>query len=101
MSNNIVPFDRPTGAPEPEGSWISGEARCQACGHEWVAVAQAPAPWLLCPSCESVKGLFKWPCRPGEGAKIWVCNCGSEAFYITPDAVFCANCAGEQLFPWR
>ena len=85
MSANVIEIGDYQNAPA-----MSGETRCLACGHEWVAVAPVGTVFLECPSCSLVKGMLKYPCeREGEH---WECNCGNSLFHITPDGVYCPNC---------
>jgi hypothetical protein len=75
---------------------LAGRARCIACGHEWQAVGRIGASWLECPSCGTMKGLYKFPCAPDEGDHIWTCPCGSDALYATPKSLRCCNCGAAQ-----
>ena len=71
---------------------MTGEAKCLACGHEWVAVAPIGTVAFECPKCGLDKGQTKYPCQPPEGSDIWECNCGSQTFFIRPTGFMCTNC---------
>ena len=79
----------------------TGEARCTACKHEWVAVAPVGTIWLQCPSCETERGLYKRHHEPAAGTRVWVCiPCGSYLFTILTDGrCICSGC-GDTHFPW-
>lgn len=75
----------------------SGPALCLACRHEWVAVAQvgwcaSDNPWLQCPACGCLKGVFKWPCEPPSSVPVFVCNCGNRLMTVTTEGIFCPQC---------
>jgi Zn finger protein HypA/HybF involved in hydrogenase expression len=74
---------------------LEGKARCLDCKHEWEAVAPAGTEWLECPECHSIKGRFVYHFEPETFTK-WVCNCGNDLFYATPDGYFCPNCGEWQ-----
>jgi hypothetical protein len=69
-----------------------GPIRCMECGHEWVAVRPAATEpwWFECPSCQLEKGR---PVGPFEKeSSHWVCNCGNDLFFITPNGPYCPHC---------
>lgn len=74
---------------------LSGEAKCLACGDEWVAVAPVGTATLECTACGLHKGVFKRLCGPSDGV-VWICNCGCDAFYIDRMGVRCLVCASIQ-----
>lgn len=75
---------------------LSGEARCTACGHEWVAVAPLGCVALECPACHTMKGLYRHGCIPETH---WVCNCGCDAFALDDQGnTICYNCGTYQQF---
>lgn len=76
-------------AREARGPHITGPARCSACGHGWVGVAPVGTAWLECPSCKTMRGLFRFPLRPSSA---WVCQCGCDAYSITTDGLKCVAC---------
>ena len=47
-----------------EMSCLSGDARCIACGHEWVAVVPVGTMELECIECKTMLGMFVWPTAP-------------------------------------
>lgn len=77
--------------PEPTNA---GEAKCLACGREWIAVAPISVIALECPSCGMLRGLFKYLCER-EGPH-WQCNCGNKLFRVTPEGYYCPNCGEWQ-----
>lgn len=63
---------------------MTGEVKCLACQHEWVAVAPlSTMDCLECPSCSLMRGSFRWPPQPEKGAVTFVCTCGCELFYLS------------------
>lgn len=84
---NVVPFSK----READGC-MSGRARCLVCRHEWAAAAETGTVWMECPACGANKGHFVVPCAQSEGGEQWICKCGCDVFFITPDAVRCCNC---------
>lgn len=91
MSDEIVKL-----ADFNRDGWLSGQARCMSCSHEWVAVAKAGTVWVECPNCRAVKGYLMFACQPEDGAEIWHCRCGAEVLYATPKALRCCNCGTVQ-----
>jgi len=82
---------------EDEPKYISGQAICSACEHEYIAVAPAGVGLFECPECKTMKGRMKYEIVPDDGY-VWHCSCGCDLFRITPKATICINCGGEQLF---
>lgn len=80
--------------PKQDDPHIAGLAHCIACGHGWTSVAPIGSVWLECPECKTEKGLMKFPCVRETPA--WVCNCGNQLFYATPDGFYCPNCGNWQ-----
>jgi DNA-directed RNA polymerase subunit RPC12/RpoP len=78
---------------DQEGQHLSGVARCLDCGHEWPAAAPLGTTWLECPECHNKKGAFKYPVIHDS---TWLCNCGNQLFYLTPDGAQCPRCG---VFP--
>lgn len=70
---------------------VSGQAKCVACGHEWVAVARAITDHLECPSCRLMKGAFANPVTRSD-LLYYICSCDSAVFYISEKGPHCANC---------
>jgi hypothetical protein len=92
--SNVVVFQRPT-PPEMEGT-----AKCIGCQHEWEAVAPLGTAQLECPSCRTMKGMWKHPFAARDGDLEFRCLCGSEAltayqrhgkFWLR-----CMNCGTDQ-----
>lgn len=72
---------------------LSGDAKCLACGHQWVAVAPVGTVWLECPACSLERGRYVAQVeRPGPH---WHCGCGNDLFRVTPDGPYCPNCGAE------
>lgn len=83
---------------EPDEATLQGEAFCLICHHRWQAVAPVGTFWLACPGCHGMKGSFRWPSGPAEGSTVWVCNCGSDVFYIKEQYVpVCTHCGASQF----
>ena len=96
MSAEIVPFAK----PEREEPHLAGEALCIGCRHEWVAVAPVGVWQLECPSCTSMKGIWRYPVGGDVGDAVFQCACGCEALTAYyRDARFhlkCMSCGKEQ-----
>jgi len=74
----------------------TGGARCLACKHEWVAVADIGAWSFECPSCGLDKGQFIATCVPAE---YFQCNCGCSHYMITKTHAICCNCGlAEEVY---
>jgi hypothetical protein len=124
----IVPFNRPATSAQPspdeappaqpgedDGPHLSGDARCNGCGHEWVAVApigSADSPFgeLACPACNALKGVLVRHCiYEREGFQHWHClSCRGLLFSIVlrtdgEPMICCANCGsvGELVEAWN
>jgi hypothetical protein len=66
--------------PEREEPHLSGEAVCIGCKHQWVAVAPLGTWQLECPSCGSMKGIFRLPVGAERGKDLeFACTCGCVA----------------------
>jgi hypothetical protein len=91
MSNVINLFEK----NEQTGT---GEAFCFQCKHEWIAVSATGVIQLECPSCHTLKGLYKFPFNISEGQLARVCNCGNDLFYLTPEGHLCPNCGLYQSY---
>lgn len=46
---------------------------------------------LECPACGLFKGVLEGLMEPGQGTR-FVCQCGSDLFYILPDGCQCLMC---------
>lgn len=84
---------------------LSGDAICVACSYEWVTDrVEAPVFELECPSCHSMRGVFKGPVILPEKALVATCNfCRGQLFMMTTEGHFCICCGGyftwESLYP--
>lgn len=76
----------------------AGEAKCLACGYEWVAVAPTGTLQLECSECGLMKGVFKGLYYPSKDDEIWVCNCGNDLFVIAKRGIICTKCGTWQVF---
>jgi len=76
---------------------LSGEARCIACGHEWVAIAPTGGTELECPECRAMLGMFIWPTTP-KSEMVWTCDCGCQLFYIVDTGNQCYRCGDVHRF---
>jgi hypothetical protein len=73
---------------------MTGEVRCMACGHEWIAVCPSGTTLLDCPQCQCTKGFLRHEVlRDGE---LWVCHCGNDLFHMTPNGIYCPHCGDWQ-----
>lgn len=85
---------------------ISGNARCSACGHEFVAVVPVGDVWFECPNCGTERALMRYPVLDEPAwPNVFACNCGCDVFAIRSDEVgdvriACLAC-GETQNPWR
>ncbi len=96
MSDNIIHFP---GHNRNEGEYLSGEACCAACGHQWataIPVGENPHE-LECPSCKAYKGIMRQFVVPSN-EYIWQCGCGSYLFSMVQTGVRCACCGKFQRF---
>lgn len=88
--SNVIELKQP--------SWtVTGEARCQACRHEWTetrtARTQEDDPLIFeCPSCGLCKASMINPYLPSNGDTRWECNCGCELFTLREFGAMCINC---------
>lgn len=85
----ILPFK---GKKEDPSSafYVTGQSRCLNCKFEWVAIAEDyVAIGLECPSCGLFQGVFIGLIVPKLR---FVCNCGSDLYYIIPDGCQCVRC---------
>ncbi|WP_176929346.1 hypothetical protein [Novosphingobium aromaticivorans] len=93
---DIIPFAR----PEPDTPHLAGEALCIGCRHEWAGVAPVGVWQLECPSCGSLKGIWRYPVGGQQGDVVFKCNCGCEALtaYYHRDLFHlkCMSCGAEQ-----
>jgi len=74
---------------------FSGIARCMECKYEWEAVIpeelfEENDGWLGCPECGMQRGRMKHHME-NSGVHC-VCRCGSWAFHITSEGIYCPNC---------
>lgn len=97
MSAEVLQFPA-VSTPAPDVPHLTGEAFCQQCSHEWIAVAPVGTVRLTCPSCRTEKGLYKYECGVPEGELVRGCNCGNQLFYLTPDGHLCPNCGTYQSY---
>lgn len=73
--------------------WLSGTMLCTVCKYEWDGVCPAGRKdGMDCPLCGVAKAVLKFPVVPQS---YWMCGCGGELFYITPDGVCCRECGEE------
>lgn len=72
---SVIPFRR----PQREEPYIGGDAKCIGCGHQWEAAAPVGTWQLECPSCGTMKGIFRNPVGAVEGDSVLRCSCGCEA----------------------
>lgn len=70
---------------------MTGEAKCLACGFEWIAVAEIGCTALECPKCGCDRGRTKGPCWPADGT-VFVCNCGCDVFVLRRSGALCIGC---------
>jgi len=59
--------------------YLSGEAKCLACGNKWVAVVPSMKIWFKCPECGVEKATMVYPVIRDEYFH-WRCNCGNDLF---------------------
>ena len=75
---------------------LAAEAKCLACGEEWVAVAEQceDIVGLECPACHTMRGVFNHNFAPDEAI---VCVCGSMHFCVTPNWVLVCLACGSLI----
>ena len=78
--------------PEAKTPMLRGPARCLGCGACWEAVVpEGTIVGFACPQCHLYKGVFEGVCEP-EGGCRWVCDCGSDIYYILSYGCQCVMC---------
>lgn len=77
---------------------MTGEAKCAACGHKWVAISEQGTWGLECPKCETMQGVWINPSL--ADTPLWQCKCGNEFFVIQSDRIMCSRCAEPQYGMW-
>ena len=98
---NIVDLARAREEREPH---LSGEALCEACGHEYAVVAPVGVKQPMeCGKCGAEASYLKYLV---ERSPIWSCNnCESTLVRVSPEGPYCARCgqwfALEEMFPER
>jgi hypothetical protein len=79
---------------------LAGDALCIGCRHEWAAVAPVGVWQLECPSCGSMKGIWRNPCGADVGDSFFQCQCGCEALtaYLRDRRFYlkCMSCGTDQ-----
>lgn len=92
----VVPFQR----PDPIDPHLAGEALCLGCRHQWAAVAPVGVWQMECPSCASMKGIFRNPVGADVGDSLFRCLCGCEALTAYYHAglfhLKCMSCGTDQ-----
>ena len=80
--------------------WVSGEAVCLACKHEYMAVAPTPVTEMECPNCGLFRSQYKYPIAPNEKEYMRKCDCDSVLFYLLEkdSTLLCQNCGEVQSF---
>jgi len=77
---------------------ITGPAFCIQCNHTWIAVVPTGIVQLECPSCHTMKGLFRYPSHVGIDEDFRECSCGNSLFYLTKEGHLCPNCGNYQIY---
>jgi hypothetical protein len=77
---------------------ITGEARCMACQHTWVGVAQVGTSTLDCPECKAEKGVFLKHARDADSPALH-CGCGCWAYAVYSYGLMCINCGDVKSIP--
>lgn len=78
--------------------FTSGEAFCLNCNHTWINIGKTGTIQLECPSCHTLKGLYKFPFHVEEGEAFRECTCENYLFIITPNGHLCPNCGDYQNY---
>lgn len=96
--SNVIDFNAARIKNQPH---VSGEAVCIGCKHRWTAVRKHEPgvlqPWIECPSCGAIKGVFADALLHHTLKETLVCGCGCDAYMIARDEskdafVSCINC---------
>jgi predicted RNA-binding Zn-ribbon protein involved in translation (DUF1610 family) len=74
---------------------LAGEAKCIACGHEWVSVCPVGVAFFECPKCGVHKGCMKYETVRDD--PIWTCSCGNNYFTMTQHGMYCPACGDWQV----
>ncbi len=75
--------------------YASGQARCLACQHEWVAVVPLGVYWFECPKCSLMRGRYLYAFNFAD-QRHWTCGCGNDLFHMLKDGCYCPNCGQVQ-----
>ena len=87
---DVIEFDRGKEGGDETACHLQGPATCTNCKHEWQAVTEAGEHTnLKCPKCQLFMGILGAPVVPPMH---WLCDCGGELFYLTPDGAQCRTC---------
>ena len=95
---DIVAFPSRKTEFNDEDPHLSGNAKCAACKHTWVAVAPVGTYSLECPNCETMHGVWMNPALADK--PLWQCSCGNEFFVIHTDRIMCSHCGEPQYGMW-
>lgn len=84
----VIDFQSEKAAREPH---LSGEALCEACGHECVVAAPIGVKQPMeCSKCGAEASYLKYLV---ERYPVWCCgNCGSSLVRVAPQGPYCARC---------
>jgi len=74
-----------------DGAHLTGEVICTSCHKIWTGVVPVGTHELECPSCHTMKGVFKHHLAPVTN-EVWACNCGNQLFFILKDNIQCCEC---------
>lgn len=90
-------------AREARMAHLSGQARCLACKHEWVAVAPTGAHRLECPACGTMRGVWNYPVTTHDAAGgVWQCGtCKGDLFVLSDRQLMCVCCGEYQVGWWN
>jgi hypothetical protein len=79
--SNVI--DLASRRPAPDDPHGSGDARCLACGYEWVQVAPVGDFSFDCPKCHATCGVWAAPFKlPGTEYAVFSCRCGCQHFAL-------------------
>jgi len=84
-------------------TWSSGIGKCLDCGHRWAAAEPSGTIDLVCPKCETKRGVWYGSFDAPEGLDHWLCGCGCDTFRIVAKSgifhhIICLRCGKPQEF---
>lgn len=83
---------------EDDEPHTAGPMVCLTCRHEWIGVVPTGVQTVVCPHCETEKGVRSQYVMPSEEHPVYECHCGSWVFAVIRQGCTCVNCG--QFHSW-